>query len=249
MANPHKFYLQHMAAKSGYRATWDPGKSLKIGYVGKLDGNGIFNVFGTLQKYGIPVEVDSGNKGNLDYTSSDSVSISIKAAGTAPVAGSVLTDAEAGFSIAFKGEKSIVFQTSGNKTHQLINLAEIQELVLEKYANDNWDKEWLIVTELIESDAATIIIANSSSASLDLKASAAVGTAGLKLTDASLGLSVAKETGSTLKYIAEGGLTPLYRLMGIRSPLFGKVELGVKSDKEADTSTLQTFKFDPAELD
>jgi hypothetical protein len=249
MANPHKFYLQHMAAKSGYRATWDPGKSLKIGYIGKLDGNGIFNVFGTLQKYGIPVEVDAGNKGDLDYTSSDSVSISIKAAGTAPVAGSVLTDTEAGFSISFKGEKSIVFQASGNKTHQLINLAEIQELVLEKYENGNWDKNWLIVTELIESDAATIIISNSSSANLDIKASAAVGAANLKLTDASLGLAVARETGSTLKYIAEGGLTPLYRLMGIRSPLFGKTELGVRTDKAVDADSLTTFSFDPAELD
>jgi hypothetical protein len=251
MANPHKFYLSHMNAKTGYRATWDPGRPLQIGQVGKLDGSGIFSVFSTLEKEGIPIEVLSDeSSGEMDYTSNESVNISVKLAGSAPAAGSVLTDVEAGFSFEFKSEKAVVFQTSGHKTHQLVNLGEIEKLVLKKFNDGNWEKDWLIVTQLVAADTATIIISNSSNGKLELKAKAGAGTANLKLTDASLGLTVAREQGSTLKYITQNGLTPLYRLMGIRHPLFGKKQLATRSDKEqVDQEKFRLQEFDNGETE
>lgn len=233
MANPSKFYLSHMNAKTKYRATWDPTKKLAIGYIGKLS-EGVLSIYSSLDKEGIAVEVAIDDTGAaMDYTSHDSVTISTKLSGSAPVAGSVLSNLEAGFSLEFKSDKSIVFQTSNHKVHQLINLAEIERKVLEKYNSGNWDKDWVIVTELVEADAATIIISNSSNGSLDLKAKADVGAANLSLTNAALGLAVARERGSTLKYIAQSGLTPLYRVMGIRRPFLGSPSFGTKGEATA----------------
>lgn len=252
MANPHKFYLQHMNAKTGYRGTWDPGKPLKIGSIGKLDKFGVFSVFSSLEKEGIPVEeLQDTSTSDMDHTSSDSVTITAKVSGSAPVAGSVLTDVEAGFSFDFKSDKSVVFQSVGNKTHQLVNLGEIEHLILEKFNNGNWDKDSLIVTELVEAATATIIISNSSSGKLELKAKADAGTQNLKLTDVSLGLSVAREQGSTIKFIAENGLTPLYRVMGIRTPFLGKTFFGTKGGEEEQPEE-ENFKvqdFNPKELE
>ena len=250
MSNPQEFYLAHMHNKTGYRATWDPGRPLIIGQIGKLDQSGSFNVFSTLAKEGIPAELlEDPSSSEMDYTSHNSVTIDFKLAGKAPKAGSVLTEADAGISFSFKGEKSVVFQTSGHKTHQLTNLAEIEHMILDKYKHDNWKKDWLVITQLVEAVTATIIISNSSNGSLELKAKAGAGTNEVKLTDASLGLSVAKEKGSTLKYIAQSGITPLYKVMGIRHPLFGKPQLGTKGiDYEAQSEEFRIQDFDPGEI-
>lgn len=251
MANPSKFYLTHMNAKTQYRATWDPTKKLAIGYIGKLN-DGVLSIYSSLEKEGIPVEVAIDDSGAaMDYTSHDSVSITTKLAGAAPVAGSVLSDLDAGFTLEFKSEKSIVFQTSNHKVHQLVNLAEIERKVLDKYNNGNWDKDWVIVTELVEADAATIIISNSSNTTLDLKATANVGAGNISLTNASLGLAVAREKGSTLKYLTQSGLTPLYRVMGVKRPFLGSPSLGTKGvPAEADLKEeFRIQEFDERELE
>lgn len=250
MSDPSKFYLTHMHAKTGYRATWDPTKKLEIGYIGKLD-KGILSIYTSLEKEGIPVVVASGVSGAaMDYTSHDNVTISTKLSGELPMAGSTLAAADAGFHLEFKSEKSIVFQTGNHKVLQLVNLAEIEPMVLEKYENGNWDKSWVIITELSEADSATIIISNSSNGSLDLKAGANAGPANLKLTDVSLGLSVVREKGSSLKYIAQHRLTPFYRVMGIRHPVFGATSIGIKGDFDLQerSEVLMLLDFDEREL-
>jgi hypothetical protein len=250
MSSPNIFYVTYMNSQTGYRATWAPDVPLKIGMIGKIDKFGVFNVFSSLVKQGIPAEILSDtSSAEMDYTSHESVSITTKAAGSVPVAGSVLTSADAGFVFEFKSDQGVVFQTGGHKTHQLTNLEEIEQQILLKYDDGAWEKDLLIITQLAEADTATIIISNSSNVQLELKAKADVGTQELKLTDVSLGLTVARERGSTLKYITRNGLTPLYRVMGIRHPLFGKPYLGTRSDKEEQQK--ETFKiqeFDPGEL-
>jgi hypothetical protein len=236
-----------MNEQTGYRATWDPGSPLRIGQVGKLDSTGRFTVYTSLEKAGIEPEVlIGGSSGLIDYSSHDSVSISAKAAGTAPAIGSVFSQADAGFEIKFTGEEGIVFQASGFKTHKIINIAELEQQILEKYAGGTWQKDWLIITTLSEAATATVVISNGSGGSLALKAKAGVNANGLALTDASLGLSVASETGNTLKYISQEGLTPLYSLMGIRHPLFGKTDLKTRGFAE---ESFQVQKFNPEEID
>lgn len=251
MAAPFKFYLRHMNTKTGYRATWDPGKPLSIGAVGRLDQSGVFSVFTSLEKEGIPVELKvDDTTADQDYTSSESVTITTKLSGKAPAAGSILTEADAGFNIEFKSERSVVFQSQGNQTDQLVNLAQIKKMILQKYKEGNWDKDWVVVTELVRARSATIIIANSSNATLELKANANAGTPTLKLTDLSLGLMVAKEKGSTLKYIAQEGLTPLYRVMGIRKPWpFGEIDVVTKGAPVTDEAELEIQDFDERELE
>ncbi|WP_316826062.1 hypothetical protein [Pedobacter miscanthi] len=238
-----------MSRKTAYRATWDPGKPLKLGQVGKLDSFGVFNVYSSLEKEGIPVETEEGSTGELDYTSSDSVTISTKLSGSVPAAGSVLTDADAGFSFDFKSDQSIVFQAGDVKTGHITNLGAIEKQILEKYKAGNWNKDWLIISELITAGSATIIISNSSNVKLELKAKAGVATGSLKLTDSSLGLTVAHEQGSTLKYISQKDLTPLYRLVGIVAPWLSATHIGPRSVVEkGEVIKLSVQPFNEAEL-
>lgn len=247
--NIHQFYLKHIATQTGYRATWEPNRPLYIGAVGKLE-DGVFTIFSSLEKEGIVAEImKDESAGVWDYTSSDSVNIGIKLAGQIPAAGSALTEADAGFTLDFKSQDAVVFQADKTLTHQIVNMGAIEREIIQKYRNDAWPKDWVVVTQLIEAESATIIISNSSNNQIDLKASANVGTANLKLTDASLGLQVVRERGSSFKVLAKNGITPLYRVMGIRHPLFGKPQLNTKEAIVLpDDNTLEIQAFDEDEL-
>lgn len=239
-----------MYAKTKYRAAWDPTKHLKIGYIGKLQ-QGVISIYSSLDKEGIPLEVATSiSSAAMDYSSQDSVVISAKLSGEIPVPGSALTTADAGFSFGFNSQESIVFQTGNYKVHQLVNLAEIEDMVLRKYKKGNWDRDWVILTELVEAGQATIIISNSYQGVLELKAHTAAGAGKMSLTDASLGLSVVREKGSSLKYIAQDGLTPLYRVMGIQHPFLGNLSLSSKNKRNMQPEErLQLLDFDERELD
>ena len=249
MAAPFKFYLEHIAKRAGYRATWEPNKPLELGMIGRLDG-GIFDVVSTLEQEGLtPKILKDSTPGELDYTSNETVDIGIKLAGQSPIAGSALTEAQAGFVLDFHGENGVVFQVKDSLTHQIINMAEMEKEILKRFKDGTWPKDWVIITQLLEAVTATIVISNSSNNKLELKASANVGTAALKLTDASLGLSVAKERGSSLKVLAQQGITPLYRVMGIRHPLFGKVHVGARGIEPAQEESFDYQDFDPEEVE
>lgn len=251
MANPYKFYLQHMHEKTGFRATWDPGKPLKIGFIGKLEGPGVFTVFTSFSKEGITPEIlTDSTSDSLDYISNDQVTFGVKLAGSAPALGSVLTETDAGFELQFKSEKAILFKIDGYKTHQIINTAAIQDQIKHKYYSKNWDWDWIVVTELIEAEAATIIISNSGNSSLTLKAKSTIGAQNLKITDASLNLSTALETGSTLKFITQSHLTPLYKVMGLVKPFLAKPILQTKSVEQiAHTDGFRLLEFNEEEVD
>lgn len=249
MGNVHTYYLKHIADKTGYRATWEPNKPLPLGAIVRID-KGVFTILSSLEKEGIQVEVlEDSSEGTLDYSSSETVQIGIKASGQIPAAGSVLSAADAGFSIDFGSDKSILFQADKTKTHQISNVASIEREVIKRVGEGKWNKEWLIVTELLEADTATIIVSFSTNSKIEIKANANVGGAQLKLTDASLGLSVVSEKGSLFKAVASKGITPLYRVMGYRHPLFGKEQLKTRSLEGPQDEQFSIQKFDPAELE
>jgi len=249
MAVPFKFYLTHIANRSGYRANWEPNRPLELGMIGTLR-DGVFDVQSSLEQQGITSKVLKDlTPGELDYTSHESVNIGTKLSGQAPILGSVLTETEAGFVIDFKSENSVVFTITDTLTHQIVNAAEWEKQVLAKFKDGSWKKEWYIITQLVEAVSATIIVNNSNDNRLELKASTGIGQSGIKLADVSLGLTVAKEKGSSLKVIAQKGITPLYRAMGIRHPLFGKPELSSKGDTaEIKEEKFRIQEFDPGEL-
>jgi hypothetical protein len=251
MATPFKFYLKHMFDKTAYRATWKPDVPLKLGMIGILT-NGVFDVQSSLEDEGLnPKILEDKTPGEIDYTSHDSVDIEIKLAGKAPLAGSVLTEGEAGVVLNFHKENGVVFQAKEMLNHQITNMGALQKEIVQKYKDGSWPKDWVVITQLVEAVSATIIISNSSNNKLELKASANVGAPNIKLTDASLGLDVAKESGSSIRIIAESGVTPLYRVMGIRHPFLGKPGFeskGIEAEK-MDQEEFTYQDFDDQELD
>ena len=244
-----KEYLKEMHSKFQYRANWEPNKPLKIGDIGILE-KGVFSHRSSLEDEKIPMDVRvDENEGSLKYNSSGSVDIKSKLSGEATIPNSALGELDAGFSISFSREKSIVFQVNGTKTYMITNVGAIEREVLQRFMANQWPKDWVIITELVEGKEGTIIISNSSSSSIDLKANGDISAAGaLNVASTDLGLSVVSKKNIGTEIIGKQGLTPLYRAAGIKKSIFGKAS-GLESKGDLSVGNLEALPFDESELD
>ena len=244
-----QFYLDHIyASSSGYRATWEPGTKLKIGDIIKLDKYGVCNVFSSLEEQGITPNIRSSHSSsNKDFTSGKGLDITLKGSGDTPKAGSVLAEGDAGFTIQFKSGKNIVFKISGYTEEQIVNLDAIEAAVIEKYKKGNWNKDLLIITNLITADSATIIISEQGNSAVDIKAAAQVKAAELELTNASLGFQFVGNKNTSTNILAQNSITPLYKAMGLKVSLFGKKELDTRDlDFGAEEENEEEYQLEEA---
>jgi hypothetical protein len=183
----------------------------------------------------------------MKYTSEGAVDITAKLAGQASAPQSGLAQGDAGITVQFKKQDAVVFQINGSRTHQLQNTGEIEREVLKRFRENNWPKDWVIITELVEAKEATILISNSKDSVIELKANADVrATNDLDVADTQLNLSVIAKKGISTEIVAKEGITPLYRASGIKKPVFGDPSLGTK---ELFGEVLEEVPFDPSELE
>ncbi len=249
MAEINKFYIQSISAQmEGYRANWEPNKPIEIGDIGIIE-NGVFSVFTSLQKQNInqQVRIDT-TKGDLKLTTKKDVSISAKIGGAAPIAGSALTDVDAGVSISFSSENAFVFEALGTKTHILENVFEIEKVFIDKAKADSRWKDFVVITEIIEADSLTLILSGGKNNVVDLKAKADANLANVNLANIDLCLSIVSEKISTENIIAKEGVKPIYKAMGLRHPLFGKQKLGTKSIMPEPKQKFGIQKFKKGEV-
>lgn len=136
---------------------------------------------------------------------------------SAPALGSVLTQAEAGFSIEFKKSKSTVYEAVGCVAPMIDDQLAVGKKVLEMYQQGNWNKDWAVITELVQARSATVLISNSSSSKIELSAGGTFtgGAASLADVNAQLQVAFSKDMMTTL--VSQAGLTPLFKARGVKS--------------------------------
>jgi len=83
---------------------------------------------------------------------------------------------------------------------------------LEQLARGLWDPEYVLVHEVLSTRACTVLISSSRNAHIELKATANVAPAHLRLSSASAKLAIKSEKGMATKLVAEKGMTPLYHV-------------------------------------
>lgn len=250
MANINKFYLETISSKKrGYRATWEPNKPIELGDIGTIE-NGVFIVFSTLQNEGINMSIRTDTTSSeWKFTTENAVSSHIKLSGQAPIAGSLLSNADAGVSLVFKSENAFVFEAIGAKTHIITNVFEIEKAFINKAKDDSRWKDFAVIVELIEADSATIIMSAGNSNIIDLKAKADAQLVNVNLANVDLGLGIISEKVSSENIVAKNGIKPLYRAMGLRHPLFGKAHLVTKAlSEDLEKESFRILELDTSEI-
>ena len=224
MAGAAKIYVKGVHQRFSYLGTWLPNVNLQLGDVGVLDG-AEFKQMTTLQRLGIPFAVRPGvNKMDFSHTSQSGVKLQAKVKGEAAV-GTTLPLGEAGLAIQFSQEGAFVFQATGSLVDEIENKQEVGQAVLKLVQQGRWDPNWGVVDALVKASCATIIVANSASAGLELTAKTPVQLASLANLDA--GLSVSSQSGEVIQVIAQQGLTPLFNVSRVKKPFLASL-LGSK---------------------
>jgi hypothetical protein len=220
----------------GYFATWEPGVPLNLGDVGVLDDD-VFTRIGTLEQFQIPFTARRGNTPvNMKYASSDAVSIAFKAAGAAPMAGSSLANVDAGVTIEFTRKNAVAFEAIGCKSSSILDQIALGQTILQKYEADQWDSDWMVITELIAAQATTVIVSSSSGGKVELKASGDLGRSNLSIASLSASFQTTFSKNIDTQIVAAESLTPLFRVSTIHRPPFSRNYFGLES---AEAATLE----------
>lgn len=238
MAKAWEQYSKEMFNKFGYLATWTPGVQLALGDVGVMKDR-LFTRITTLANLQIPFEErPDPSKEAQKHSSSGSVSITFKAAGKAPQAGSVLSEAEAGFSIDFKKSKATVYEAAGCVSPSISDQVSVGKRIQKLYEQGEWNKDWAVITELVIADSATVLVSNSSSSKIELSASGKVTAGTVSLADVNAGLQVAFSRDMQTVLISQAGLTPLFKARALKSN--GPVGPFLKTESLAGFSAFDT---------
>ena len=250
MGSPQKFYVKEISQKTNYRANWLPDKPMNLGDIGKLE-DGIFTLYTTLEQQGIQLIIrESESRLDFDYTSTDAVKITTGVDANVDVAGLPVAKGKLKLKIEFQKSEGVLFQITNSRKQIIENLGQIEKTVLELYKKGVWNLGWVIVTEIVRTDSATIIINTGGSNTLEFEASGDVGSQAINLADTKLGLQLVRETGSSTKIIAKANLTPLYVTRGVSDPFIGKTKFrGANAFRSIQFDALRELPFNPSEID
>jgi hypothetical protein len=243
MASAERQYTREMMKRfGGYYATWNPGVNLKLGDIGLLKNN-VFTRISNLASLGVAFGIrEDPTKLPLEYQSQGAVEVTTKVSGTAAPVGSVLANADAGVIVEFSKSHATLFRALGTSSPSIEDSIALETAILSLYGQGKWKSSWVVITELVSAESATIIISNSSSGKIELKATANVQAPSIDLADLSLGFSTQFAKGLETKIVATESLTPLFKVMGLKTKLFLSAELTTKHIAPMDLVTPDSSK-------
>jgi hypothetical protein len=212
----HEQYTQEVLEQLNYVATWLPTVRLAPGDVCDMRGHEL-RVVSRLDEFDVAFALeDRPVQSDFEYASAGAVSVQFKVGGEPPPIGSALKVEEAGISMAFARSEAVVLRMADCSGKRIQSLHQVGAQVLELHEKGRWPEGYVVVTEIVESGASTIIISNGSDAGMDLVAKGSVGQGPLTLVSLDANLQVKRESKIGAKFISMPGLTPLVRVSGIQ---------------------------------
>lgn len=211
----YKKYARELRDAFGYWANWLPGTPLALGDVGLLKGN-VFTRISNLQELGIAFDVQQDpTKSEIEYSSEGAISITTKASGTVAPQGSALGEVDAGITVKFSKENAVYIKANGTSSPSIIDQISLGKTLIEHYKQGKWDMNWVVVTEVMNAESATVLISSSSDSKIEVKAKGKVEAAKLDIADAGLGFELMFSKDLSTRIITQA-LVPLFRAAKIK---------------------------------
>ena len=220
-------YSEELRSEFDYLSTWLPNAHIEIGDVGNLHRDR-FERLTSAAELGLRFEVRDRERGiDLDYSSADSVGVRVQAGSDAMI------QASAHITVSFGRQHGMVFQAKSCRVTEIADRRELGSQVLELAKAGHWPAKQVVVSEVITTGPAVVIISQQRDAHIDLAADVIGLTSPLPLASASAALNVVSAKGIGVKVIAPDGLTPLFRASGVRRRLLGGETFGTRGGSSA----------------
>jgi hypothetical protein len=149
-------YLEELRGELGLYPTWLPGDPITLGSFGRIE-RGQFVADGQLSNLGIelvPVEQTQ------DQIIKKQRGMKLNAASQTTAKAGWL-DAELGVEFEVAREHAWAFAARGMRKLEIGNIFEVRRAVLEAFKAGDWQRKWLLISELRRVDHLTVLVARS----------------------------------------------------------------------------------------
>lgn len=201
-----------------YFGNWEPTDTVNLGDIGILE-NSMFLHKGNIKSFGITdflvdENIDVGIK---TFSTKDSIEINLKAKST-----SDKLNTKAGLEITFLKGNSLYLSAVGCSLKRISDKISLGDKILDLYKQDKiWDKNWVIITDIIISKNTTIAISEADNSSIIFEAKSDL-IEQINLLDSELSLSVVRNNQVGYCIESMNNIIPFIGLCGIKTPLFKK---------------------------
>ncbi len=210
-------YTREMYDKFKLHAAWPPNSLIRLGDVGAMEEGERFVYRTSLEEQEIPFHEDApGGPASYEHATDGAVSFTFKGQGQAPMAGSALSEANAGITVGFSRENAVYFRADGTVLLRISNQAQMEQRILDAYERGVWDPAWMVVVEVVRASACTVLISGSRSSTIELETAGAIGTSGFSFADMTAGISIRSQREMSTQVIAATEVTPLLRVRRLR---------------------------------
>lgn len=211
-------YAEEIHAQLKYLATWMPNARIKVGDIGTVE-DGILTRTGTLKDYGIAFsESVPPQSTDLDYSTAGAVSIKFKAAGNAPITGTIPAKIDGEIEVTFDRADAILFQASNCTTHEIANIKQVSDRIISLVKAGKWPRNQVIITDVVHCASSTIVISSDANAQLTLGVKGDVGSGKAQLASVNANFSFRDAKAIATRFVADRELTPLFKARGIKTP-------------------------------
>lgn len=227
-----KTYANTVNKQLDFLPTWPLDYYVKLGDVGVLEGN-IFKRTDTLERLGITgLQVRKG-KGQVDLECTSENGVEVEVGGEAKEV--VTAD------VKFNQEGAVFLRISDYESQQIESTDLLGKEILARYKRGEWDRNRVVVTEVVHASSATILVSGNGKAS----ASFTLDSGLTAITALAKGkMSLKHNAGNFAAKIIGEEVSPLLRTCGLKRKLFGndfrttKSSLSTQSTTEAEDELL-----------
>lgn len=250
MQSPYEQYTEELHERYGYLATWLPSTKLRLGDVGVLRRDR-FELVTTLHHLGIEFAArDISEAADYEYISSDGANLQFNFNADAAGIEQALEKTTAKAAVEFSRKNAVLFMAKGCKASHIEQQDRLGAQIVARYDNGNWEKTYVIITELVTAESATILISGQANARAEFSAETGIAPQGIALADVSAGLRIASSSGIATQILAAKQLTPLFRASGIRTRFpFTRSFITRSSDKSSLKAGFSELDYKDLEID
>jgi|SRR5215217_5615517 len=119
----------------------------------------------------------------------------------------------------FSNANAIVFKALQCGVTSIFAQDQLGEEIISRYEADDWPRDHVVVTDLVTSKSATVLISSGRGGQIEFAANAAVNPAQLNIANAEANFQVAYSSNVGTKIVAAKHLTPLFKVSGIKRRL------------------------------
>ena len=214
MTSAVRLYTDEIHDQFSYWATWLPASRIRLGDLG-LVRNRVFSPQTSLADLGVSFETQRSEVLNLQHATRDSVRATFQSAAASQIIPQI-PQGKAGVELAFSKTGGIVFVVKDGRQRRIRNLDAIGLKLLEFIQQGDVDREYALVTHVVDAAAATVLISGSSEATFVTSADVDFQAGLLDLASTSAHFSRVSSKNLETEVIANQGATPLFKLAGFK---------------------------------